>query len=113
LPHHGGERADCRRAPARGESFKADRTTVIERIKKLVHEGNVRRLIVKHEERTIAEFPLTAGVVGAVLAPVVAAIAAIVALIEECTIHVERETTAPASEAAGGKAMDSGQTRVA
>jgi hypothetical protein len=59
----------------------------------VIRQGNVRRVIVEHDGRTIAEFPLTVGVVGAVLAPVVAAIAAIVALIKDCTIHVERITT--------------------
>jgi hypothetical protein len=47
-------------------------------------------VIVQHEGRTVAEFPLTAGVVGAVLAPVLAAIGALVALLKDCTIQVER-----------------------
>src|SRR6476619_6326661 len=72
------------------ESFKAESETVVEKLKSLIHEGNVRRVLVQHEGRTIAEFPLTAGVVGAVLAPVAAAIAAIVALLKDCTIQVER-----------------------
>ena len=75
------------------ESFKAEKASVISRVKALIHEGNVRRVIVKQDERTIAEFPLTAGVIGAVLAPVVAAIGAVAALVEDCTIHVEREAT--------------------
>ena len=73
------------------ESFKADSETVVEKVKALIHEGNVRRVVIEHEGRTIAEFPLTVGVVGAVLAPVVAAIGALVALLKDCTIHVERE----------------------
>jgi Domain of unknown function (DUF4342) len=72
------------------ESFKAEGETVVEKVKQVVHEGNVRRVVVKHEGRTVAEFPLTAGVVGAVLAPVLAAIAAVVALLKNCTIDVER-----------------------
>jgi hypothetical protein len=72
------------------ESFKLDGTAMIEKIKALVHEGNVRRVLIEHDGRTVAEFPLTAGVVGAVLAPAVAAIAAVVALFKDCTIHVER-----------------------
>lgn len=72
------------------ESFKAEGSTIIDKIKVLVHEGNVRRVIVEHDGRTIAEFPLTVGVVGAVLAPIAAAIAAVVALFKDCTIHVER-----------------------
>jgi hypothetical protein len=55
-----------------------------------VHEGNVRRVVVKQGERTVAEFPLTAGVVGTVVAPVLAAIGALVALLNDCTIEVER-----------------------
>jgi hypothetical protein len=72
------------------ESFKVDGGTIIEKIKELIHEGNVRRVIVQHEGRTVAEFPLTAGVVGVALAPLVAAIGAIVALLKDCTIQVER-----------------------
>ena len=73
------------------ESFKAEGDAAIEKLKAFIHEGNVRRVVVQHEDRTIAEFPLTAGVVGAVLAPVVAAIAALVALLKDCTIQIERE----------------------
>jgi hypothetical protein len=72
------------------ETFKAEGDNVGEKIKDLIHEGNVRRVVVQHQGRTIAEFPLTAGVVGTVLAPVVAAIAALVALLKDCSIHIER-----------------------
>lgn len=75
------------------ESFKAEGGNVVEKVTRLVHEGNVRRIVVKHEGRTVAEFPLTAGVVGAVLAPVLAAIGALLALMKECTIEVERTRT--------------------
>jgi hypothetical protein len=75
------------------ESFKAGGENVISKIKALIHEGNVRRVVIQHEGRTVAEFPLTAGVIGAVLAPVVAAIGALVALLQDCTIQVEREKT--------------------
>ena len=74
------------------ESFKAEGENVIEKVKQLVHEGNVRRVVIKHDGRSVAEFPLTAGVVGAVLAPVLAAIAVVVALVKDCTIEVERTT---------------------
>jgi Domain of unknown function (DUF4342) len=73
------------------DSFKAEGETVIGKIKAFVHEGNVRRVVIQHEGRTVAEFPLTAGVVGALLAPVLAAIGALVALLQDCTIQVERE----------------------
>jgi hypothetical protein len=72
------------------ESFKTEGEKVLDRIKGLIHEGNVRRVVVKHQDRTIAEFPLTAGVVGTVLAPVLAAVGAFVALLKDCTIHIER-----------------------
>jgi hypothetical protein len=72
------------------ETFKAESGGVLEKLKTLIHEGNVRRVVVQHQGQTGAEFPLTAGVVGALLAPVVAAIGAIVALLKDCTIQVER-----------------------
>ena len=72
------------------ESIKGDAQTIVEKVKALVHEGNVRRIVVKHDGRTVAEFPLTAGVVGVLIAPVVAAIGAIVALLKDCTIEIER-----------------------
>jgi hypothetical protein len=82
-------------ATTRWETFKADREQIVGKLKKLVYEGNVRRVLVQHEGRTIAEFPLTAGVVGLVLAPVLAAVGVLVAMMEDCTIKVER--TQPAT----------------
>lgn len=72
------------------ESIKGDASTIVEKLKALIHEGNVRRVVVKHQGRTVAEFPLTAGVVGAVIAPVLAAVAAIVAMLKDCTLDIER-----------------------
>jgi len=72
------------------ESFKVGGHQLLDAFKKLLHEGNVRRVIIKHETRTIAEFPLTVGVIGTVLAPILAAVAAIATVISECTIEVER-----------------------
>jgi hypothetical protein len=64
-----------------------------ERVKELVHEGNVRRVVIKREDGdTVAEFPLTVGVVGALVAPMLAAVGALGALLAHCTIEVERET---------------------
>jgi hypothetical protein len=80
------------------ESFKAESENVIRKLKDLIREGNVRRVIVEHEGRTVAEFPLTAGVVGAVLAPPLAAIGALVALLQDCTISVERAEKPTAAE---------------
>jgi len=79
----------------RWESFKAEGDQIVERLKKLVHEGNVRRIIVEHDGRTIAEFPLTVGVIGLVVAPVMAAIGLLVAMLGDCTIQIERIVEAP------------------
>jgi len=72
------------------ESFEAKGENVVERVKQIVHEGNVRRIVVRQGGRTVAEFPLTAGVVGAVIAPALAAVGALVALKKDCTVDVER-----------------------
>lgn len=74
------------------ESIRANGTLLLDTFKSLIREGNVRRVIIKQEGRTIAEFPLTVGVVGAALAPPLAAVGAIAALVTECTIEVERTT---------------------
>jgi hypothetical protein len=72
------------------ESLKGDAHTIVEKLKAIIHEGNVRRVVVNHKGQTIAEFPLTAGVVGALVAPVLAAVGAIMALLKDCTIDIER-----------------------
>jgi DNA-binding Lrp family transcriptional regulator len=58
---------------------------VLAQLKRLVDEGSIRRVVVKQHGKTIAEFPLTAGVIGAVIAPVAAAIGALSALIADCS----------------------------
>lgn len=70
---------------------------VLAELKRLVREGNVRRVIVRQHGRKVAEFPVTVGVVGALLAPVAAAIGALVAVVTDCSIEVERlaSTTPP------------------
>ncbi len=73
------------------EEYKVDGDEVVKKIKDLIHEGNIRRLIIKNEEgKKLIEVPLTIGVVGAVLLPVWAAIGAIAAVVTSCTIEVER-----------------------
>ncbi|HEY7473379.1 MAG TPA: DUF4342 domain-containing protein [Vicinamibacterales bacterium] len=80
---------------------------LLAKVKELIAEGNVRRVRIRQKQRTIAEFPLTVGVVGAVLAPVLAAIGALAALLAECTIDVERTQGDPAVPvAAADRAMD-------
>jgi D-aminopeptidase len=81
------------------ESIKVEGGELVEKMKQLVREGNVRRVVIKQGNRSVAEFPLTAGVVGAVVAPVLAAVGALAALLNECTIEIERvDTTPDASE---------------
>ncbi len=76
----------------RFEEFRLDGREVLAKVKELVAEGNVRRIIIKNEEgHTLIEVPLTIGVIGALLIPVWAAIGAIAALVTRCTIVVERE----------------------
>lgn len=73
------------------EEIKTTGEQLVTKVKELVREGNVRRIIVKNEEgRTLIEIPLTLGVVGALLLPVAAAVGAIAALVADCTIVVER-----------------------
>lgn len=66
-------------------------------IKQIIEAGNVRRIRVRQKDRIIAEFPLTVGVIGTVLAPIVAAIGALSAVLAECTIEVERVQSDDAS----------------
>lgn len=76
----------------RTEEFKVSGSDVVKKIKELIKQGNIRRITIKDKEgKTFAEFPLTLGVVGTVILPVVAAIGTIIALVAECTISVEKE----------------------
>jgi hypothetical protein len=75
----------------RTEEFKVEGEKLIGKIKDLLHEGNIRRIIIKDKEgKTVMEIPMTLGVVGALIAPQLAAIGAIAALITEATIVVEK-----------------------
>ena len=80
------------------ETIKAEGGVILDHVRQLIHEGNVRRVVIQQQGRTVAEFPLTAGVVGAVLVPVLAAIGAIIALAKDCTIQVERVDTSASAE---------------
>ena len=85
------------------ETFKAETGIVEQHLRSLLREGNARRVIVTQHDRVVAEFPMTIGVVGIAAAPVVAAVGAIVALLHDCTIHVERRAQpAPASNGPEG-----------
>jgi hypothetical protein len=73
------------------ESIKGDAQSLLAKLRELLHEGNIRRIVVKHHDRVVAEFPLTAGVVGTVVAPALAAVGAIVALLKDCTVEIEKD----------------------
>ncbi len=76
----------------RKEEFKINGEELLGKIKQLINEGNIRRITIKNKDgKPIVELPLTIGVVGAVIAPALAAVGAIAALVTECTVVVERE----------------------
>lgn len=76
------------------EEFKVNGDELLKKVKALIAEGNVRKITIKSKEgKNIVVLPLTIGVVGAVIAPVLAAVGAIAALLTECTIVVERDNT--------------------
>ena len=76
------------------EKFTVSGDKLVEKIKQLIHEGNIRRVRVLHEGRTVLEIPLSIGApaaaVGIIVAPVLAALGAFAALVTECTIEVEK-----------------------
>jgi hypothetical protein len=72
------------------EEFRISGEQVVNKVKELVHAGNIRRIIVKQDNRTLMEIPLTLGVAGILLAPTLAALGALAALVTECTIVVEK-----------------------
>ena len=80
------------------ETIRLQGIELLDKLKQIVHEGNVRRIIVKQDNKIIAEFPLTAGVVGTLVAPVLAAIGALVVLLKDCSIEVERDASDSGSE---------------
>lgn len=74
------------------EEFKVSGEEMLAKIKELLHEGNIRRIIIKDKDgKVLIEFPLSFGVVGLVLAPTLAAVGAIAALVAEATIIVVKE----------------------
>ena len=76
------------------EKFTVSGSQIVDKVKQLIHEGNIRRVRLVHEGRTIIEIPLTIGapvaVAGIIAAPILAAIGAFAALVTECTIEVEK-----------------------
>ena len=81
--------------------FKVKAEELLAKIKELIHEGNVRRIIIKNEQGvTYLEIPVTVGLIGALVAPIFAAIGALAALAANFTIEVERKAPPGADEAA-------------
>ena len=78
----------------RKEEFKVDGTELLKKVREIIKEGNARRIIIKHEGKTLLEVPLTIGVAGVaaltILAPVLVAIGAIAGLVTQCTLIVEK-----------------------
>ncbi len=73
------------------ETFKVSGEELLKTVKQLIKEGNARRIIIKNEEgKTLIEVPLTIGALGALIAPILAAVGAIAALVSNCTIIVEK-----------------------
>ena len=76
---------------SRTEEFHVDGEKIVAKIKELLHEGNIRRVIIKDKDgKTLMEIPVTFGVVGVLIAPQLAALGAIAALLTEATIVVEK-----------------------
>jgi hypothetical protein len=75
----------------RTEEFKVDGEKIVAKIKELLHEGNIRRVIIKDKDgKSLLEIPVTFGVVGVLLAPQLAALAAVAAVLTEATVVVEK-----------------------
>jgi hypothetical protein len=76
------------------EKFTISGSELVDKVKQLIHEGNIRRVRVLHEGKTVLEIPLSVGApaaaIGIMLAPVLAALGAFAALVTECTIEVEK-----------------------
>ncbi|HEU0051265.1 MAG TPA: DUF4342 domain-containing protein [Patescibacteria group bacterium] len=74
------------------ETFRIKTEEIVQKIKELVKEGNIRRIIIQNDEgRTLMEIPLTFAVVGVMLAPVLAAVGALAGILTNCTLIVERK----------------------
>jgi len=85
---------------------------LVKTVKELIEAGNVRRIRVRQKDRTVAEFPLTIGLVGAVFAPMLAAVGALAALLTECSIDVERVERPAQTEASATNANTAGESPV-
>ncbi len=73
------------------EKIQVTADKMVETVKRLIHEGNVRRLVVRQGDRTVMEIPLTIAAVGVLVAPLLAAIGALAAVASDYTLEIERE----------------------
>jgi hypothetical protein len=86
------------------EQFRISGDELLAKVRELVHEGNVRRIIIRNDRgQTIVEFPLTLGVIGAALLPVLAAVGAIAAIATDCELVVERRPDDEPAETSGAE----------
>lgn len=80
------------------EQYRVSGSQLVDKVKELLHQGNIRRIKITHEGRTVLEIPLTVAAVGVLVAPMLAALGAFAALATECTIEVERSDEPPATQ---------------
>lgn len=83
--HHTMEEPEITR-----EEFKVSGTELVDKVKGLLHEGNIRRIVIKKDDEPVLILPLTVAAVSVVVAPTLAAVGAFAALVTSCTIVVER-----------------------
>jgi hypothetical protein len=81
------------------EKFTVPANKLVDKVKQLIHEGNIRRIRLIHKDSTLFEIPLSVGLpavaLGIVIAPILAAVAAVAAIVTECTIEVEKAEEPP------------------
>ncbi len=90
----------------RREEIQVSGSELVDKVKDLLHQGNIRRIVIKHEGETVMELPLTLAAVGVVFAPILAAVGAFAALATDCSIVVERLV----EKSPSGEASQPGET---
>ena len=79
------------------EEFQVIGSNLVDKVKELIHEGNVQRIIIKNEQGfTLVEIPVTLAAIGLIAAPILAAVGAIAGIVTKCTLVVERREPPPA-----------------
>lgn len=86
------QKKNTKKTSTQNDKFKVSGEEILKKVKELIKEGNVRRIIIKNEKgKIMMEIPVTFAVVGAVFAPMLAAVGALAALLTKATIEVERK----------------------